>query len=317
MNLLKVLISCILFYSVNALTVPKFSISKNQVLKVGICSVLLSTSPITSLQFNSIPSVLAAEVSDDKIDDKFGKTEVQGELLKLYTRGLRLQQPGEDLNEAQKVFEELVQVEPNFIYGWTNLGNVLTSLGDLDDAILCYNKAISLKPPSNALAVIALNRASIFMSTGKVKQALQDMDAAERIGGTSSSILTNKAVALSYLGDWPGSTAMFERVINTAERNALPWWLRYSQSLLETNRIAEALPYYQRTLNRFPEETECKAFGVALYQALGSPKEARKYWTSMREDEKKEYNQGSEYLSKQLHWGPRAIAAFQKFQASN
>ena len=52
------------------------------------------------------PTYDAAEVSDDKIDDKFGKTEVQGELLKLYTRGLRLQQPGEDLNEAQKVFSE-------------------------------------------------------------------------------------------------------------------------------------------------------------------------------------------------------------------
>ena len=261
--------------------------------------------------------MLAAELSENDIDDKIGKTEVQGELLKLYTRGLRLQQPGEDLKEAQKVFEELVQVEPKFIYGWTNLGNVLTSLGDLDDAILCYNKAISLKPPGNALAVIALNRASIFMSTGKVEQALKDMDAAERIGGTSASILTNKAVALSYLGDWPGSAAMFERVINTAERNALPWWLRYSQTLLETNRIAEALPYYQRTLNRFPEETECKAFGVALYQALGSPNEARKYWTSMREEEKKEYSQGSEYLRKQLHWGPRAITAFEKFQESN
>lgn len=291
-------------------------------MKVGICSVLLTTSPITlnpnfSLQFKNIPPVLAAELSENDIDDKIGKTEVQGELLKLYTRGLRLQQPGEDLKEAQKVFEELVQVEPKFIYGWTNLGNVLTSLGDLDDAILCYNKAISLKPPGNALAVIALNRASIFMSTGKVEQALKDMDAAERIGGTSASILTNKAVALSYLGDWPGSAAMFERVINTAERNALPWWLRYSQTLLETNRIAEALPYYQRTLNRFPEETECKAFGVALYQALGSPNEARKYWTSMREEEKKEYSQSSEYLRKQLHWGPRAITAFEKFQESN
>ena len=41
------------------------------------------------------------------------------------------------------------------------------------------------------------------------------------------------------------------------------------------NRGPEAVAYMQRVLQRYPYETEVKAFGVALYSALGSPQEAR------------------------------------------
>lgn len=58
-------------------------------------------------------------------------------------------------------------MEPTFIYSWANLGNVLVSEGTLNQALLCYKKAISLQPPKEQLGVILLNKASLELSIGE------------------------------------------------------------------------------------------------------------------------------------------------------
>ena len=84
------------------------------------------------------------------------------------------------------------EVDPDFIYGWANLGNVLTSLGNLEDALLCYKKAISLLPPKDSLSVILVNRAAIELSLGRSAESIRDLDIAEKLSGPVPGILTNK-----------------------------------------------------------------------------------------------------------------------------
>ena len=63
-------------------------------------------------------------------------------------------------------------------------------------------------------------------------------------------------VALTNEGRWDDALQIFEKIVSSSERNALPWWLRYSMSLLEVGRGVEAVGYYQRTLKSFPREPE-------------------------------------------------------------
>ena len=65
-------------------------------------------------------------------------------------------------------------------------------------------------------------------------------------------------VALTNEGRWDDALQIFEKIVSSSERNALPWWLRYSMSLLEVGRGVEAVGYYQRTLKSFPREPEIK-----------------------------------------------------------
>ena len=109
-------------------------------------------------------------------------------------------------------------------------------LGNLQQALLCYKKAISLYPPKDTLSVILLNKAAIELSLGENIKALKDLEIAEKISGPLPTIVTNKAVALSIIGKWNEASDLFETVISSGDRNALPWWLRYSMSLLETSR---------------------------------------------------------------------------------
>jgi len=274
--------------------------------------------PLLPFELSRPPIASAAE---DKRSETIirGITSVEGEAARIFRKARQIESDSatglSDKKEAQELYEQLVEAEPTFIYAWSNLGNVLVSEGFLDDALLCYKKAISLSPPRDSLGIILLNQASVEMSLGQSKEALRDLMLSERISGPLPAILTNKAVLLSNQGKWDEAAQIFEKVISTADRNALPWWLRYSQSLLETGRGIEAVAFLQRTLNRFPEETECKAFAVALYSSLGTKIEGQRYWLQMSPEEREMYSKDG-FVKDKLLWGPKSISSFRLFLTS-
>ena len=255
----------------------------------------------------AVPMVRAADV----VAATVGVETLEGEVLRIFMKGQSAISDG-DWVTAQKFFEQVVEAEPAATFAWSNLGNVLVSQGNLDQALLCYKKAISLHPRRDQLGLVVLNRASVLMSLGKNEAALRDLDAAERLLGPTSEIVTNKAVALTNSGKWEDAVVLFEEVVKTSDRDALPWWLRYSESLLETGRGTEAVAFLQRTLNRFPYENDCKGFAVALYSSLGSKNEAQRYWRTMDYDVRKQFSDDA-FISDKLKWGPKTRAGFKSF----
>lgn len=261
---------------------------------------------------SSPPPIASSSVilSQESPDSK-GKTSVTGEVDNVFRKGKQLENDGE-FAQAQQYFEQVIEVEPNFVYAWSSLGNVLTAQGNLKDAILCYKKSLSLSPPNPEASVVLLNKAAIELSTNDVPQALFDLDLSRKLGGADSKVFPLKAVGLSYVGKWQESCETFSRVISSGDRDALPWWLRYSMSLLETSRGMEAVAYLQRTLNRFPYIDECNAFATALYTSLGSPLEAKSYWSKIPQEERSKYLD-DKYLDATLHWGPKSRESFKLF----
>ena len=237
---------------------------------------------------------------------------LDAEAESLYRKARQVENEG-DFILAQSLYEQIVISYPEYTVAWSDLGNVLTTRGNLDQALLCYKKALSLKPDRENLSLILLNKAAIEQGLNKADDALRDLEIAERVSGTSSVLTANKAVVLSNLGQWRESCALFEQIISTADRNALPWWLRYSMALLETGRGMESLAFFQRTFNRFPDETEIKAFAVALYTSLGTKNEALRYWDKISDVEKEQYKNVDAFVVGKLHWGPTAVDSFKVF----
>lgn len=51
--------------------------------------------------------------------------------------------------------------------------NVLTAKGNLDQALLCYRKALSLKPPKEEVSSVLLNKASIELAIDRTAEAIR------------------------------------------------------------------------------------------------------------------------------------------------
>jgi hypothetical protein len=85
--------------------------------------------------------------------------------------------------------------------------------------------------------------------------------------------------------------------------------------LLHSIKGTESVAYLQRTLNRYPEEPEAKAFAVALYSALGTKAEAGRYWQQMTPSDRDLYLSPN-FITEKLHWGPKAIKNWSEFQQS-
>ena len=95
---------------------------------------------------------------------------------------------------------------------------------------------------------------------------------------------------------------VFEKVFKTSDKDALPWWLRYSMALLETDRGAESVAIFSAPCNGILMRRSVKAFATALYTSLGSPKEANRYWEQMKPAEQAQYGDIS-FLKDTLKWG--------------
>ena len=76
-----------------------------------------------------------------------------------------------DYKGAIKLFSKLIEVEPNNIYAYINLGIAKMDLGNYDIAIDYFTKAIDLDP-ENADAY--KNRALAYYSIDKEEKALLD-----------------------------------------------------------------------------------------------------------------------------------------------
>lgn len=215
-----------------------------------------------------------------------------------------------NFDDAQSIYEEIVNISPDFIYGWSNLGNVLVAQGDLQNALLCYKKAVSLQPPREALPTILLNRAVVEMNLGDNKQALADLNIAQKFGGDKKDVLINKAVALSRTNQFQEGASLFDQVIDSSDKYPLPWWLRYSISLLEVGRSTESIAITKRVLNRFPDEPECNAFAAALFSKLGVQKDANDYWSKLNTEDQAKYSD-TVFLREKLFWGLKSIEGIQ------
>lgn len=249
------------------------------------------------------------------IAKSIGTTTIDAQTNSVFMRGRQLENDGA-FQEAQKSYEQVIEVEPTYFYAWSGLGNTLVAQGELSEALLCYKKSLSLSPPTNEVAVLYLNIASIESSIGKYEDAIKHLEQSENIGGTNSRISAVRAVTLSLAGKWEEACTLFSKIVSSADRDALPWWLRYSMSLLETSRGMEAVAYLQRTLNRYPFEPECNAFAAALYTSLNSKSDALYYWNKLSAEDQLIYSK-IEFVSSKLHWGPKSLTAFQKFVSQN
>ena len=131
-------------------------------------------------------------------------------LLGLAQKGLQLHQAGQ-LQEAETVYRQILDIKPDFAEAHNNLGIVLQDLGKLDEAVASYLKALAIKPD---YAEAHNNLGNALQDLGKLDEAVASYDLAQLPEARARML-----ECLFALGRYEDFYRELERLIKTESTN--------------------------------------------------------------------------------------------------
>lgn len=134
-----------------------------------------------------------------------------------------------------------IQLNAKYQLAWANLGNIYFDKGKMDSAIVCYDKAISLK---NDLWETYGNRGAARASMKDYEGGLSDLNLAVKINPNYRMGISNRALVKEMVLDFPGAVEDYKRVIALDPKN------------VENHRYFNALGVAYQRLQKFQESLD-------------------------------------------------------------
>jgi len=136
----------------------------------------------------------------------------------------------------------------NFV-GHNNLGNVLHQKGDVDEAIVQYQKALEINP---ANAEVHNNLGNILLEKGQVDEAIAHCQRALEINPDNSPAHNNLGNALLQKGNVDEAIAHYQRALEISPDIAMVH-NNLGGALFQKGNVDEAIAYYQKALQIEPD----------------------------------------------------------------
>jgi tetratricopeptide (TPR) repeat protein len=127
-----------------------------------------------------------------------------------YNKGVSLGNLGK-WDESIECFDEAIKINRNYEDAWYNKGVSLGNLGKYNEEIKCYDEAIKINPNYNKAW---LNKGAALGNLKKYDEEIKCYDEAIKINPNLKEAWYNKGVSLGNLGKWDESIKCFNEVIN-------------------------------------------------------------------------------------------------------
>lgn len=147
-----------------------------------------------------------------KANDKAIKINPRNTFI-LYWRGFILEVLG-NLEEALQVYNIILNIDDTNPEVWNAIGDILTDLERPEDALLAYDKGLELCLEDSQISALSQNRrGNALLELGRFNEALNCYDKAISIEKDNPSFLLNKGVVLMELGQFQQAENLFTKVL--------------------------------------------------------------------------------------------------------
>lgn len=164
------------------------------------------------------------------------------EAVRLLNEAAQLQNP----EEALQKLDFALRCAPDFEEAWCAKANVLATLGKLEQAILCYDRA-----PSMFQAWC--NRGIALRRLGRNEMALQSYDRALALNDRDKITWLNRGVVLEKLDRPNDALASYDTAL-AIDSNHAETWVNKADLLRRLKRPQEAFTCFDRGLSLNPED---------------------------------------------------------------
>lgn len=117
--------------------------------------------------------------------------------------------------EARADYMRVLELDPEAGYAYNNVANLYASIGDYEQALTYYDRAIEL--PSGNDEITHTNRAIILMDTGRYEEAQADLDSARAINADYESLYLTQAGLYSIQNDAAQAAENYRRWLEITE----------------------------------------------------------------------------------------------------
>ncbi len=219
-----------------------------------------------------------------------------------------------DIKDYQTAVTEYLNITPATVDSMLGAASSYQAMGDIDNAILYYQKALQLKPVDSDIAYYIavlyaekedLNNAKSYLNKALAINKNNDkaIDFMQNINEQINTQKLNEAISLYESGKYDASLAILNEILKTDANNSYAYYYR--------GMIYDAKEQRQGAINDFKKayslnkEFEILNYMIATdYDALGNAAEAIKYYdkysSSTAPDD--EYKQYAKDRSKELKW---------------
>lgn len=219
-----------------------------------------------------------------------------------------------DIKDYQTAVTEYLNITPATVDSMLGAASSYQAMGDIDNAILYYQKALQLKPVDSDIAYYIavlyaekedLNNAKSYLNKALAINKNNDkaIDFMQNINEQINTQKLNEAISLYESEKYDASLAILNEILKTDANNSYAYYYR--------GMIYDAKEQRQEAINDFKKayslnkEFEILNYMIATdYDALGNAAEAIKYYdkysSSTAPDD--EYKQYAKDRSKELKW---------------
>ena len=193
-------------------------------------------------------------------------------------------------------------------------------MGDLNDAEENYSTAIELCRENlegveerfgvrrcSDLYVLLLNRGTVRLNNGMIKEALTDLQQASVLREQPDAIiLQNLARAKELNGFYSQADRDYNLAISMTSNEVNPFWLRSSLVKFQLGSTKDGFDLLKRVENRFPEAPEVRAAYATFLAAAGDQIAAQRKFLEIPDRQRLKYIDDN-YLTKVIGWPPAMI----------
>ena len=182
----------------------------------------------------------------------------------LFQQGNAAQDRG-NFSEAESIFRQVINIDPNNAYAYNNLGNALYKQGKLEQAISSFRKVIELNP-NLALAYNGLGNA--LEKQGNSEQAITNYQQAVELDPNYAPAYNGLGNALYDQGKLEQAIASFQKAIEL-NPNYAHAYNNLGNALRQQGKLEQAIANYQQALSLPNQEGSPSSAHALAYNGLG------------------------------------------------
>lgn len=214
-----------------------------------------------------------------------------------------------DLEKANQLFSELIQLEPENASVWSNRGSVRISLKMYEEARADLTKAVQLAPQA---PVPFLNRAIALEALGRYDEAIADCKTAIENDPEEYAAWFNLGNVDARVNKYDDALAAYGRASLLAPGIA-GYRLKEALVLFQVKRSEEARKLMQGLVRKYPNYAEAHAALAAVLWSVGERSRAEEQFSEATKREP--LYADIRWINSELLWPPNMVTAMKDFLA--